>query len=198
MIRLGLLRHGRTDWNAEGRLQGRIDRPLDDAEARRLARLAPPPGWVDVDCVSSPLRRARETARLVTGTPARIAPALIEMNWGDWEGQRGAALRADPASGYRDIEHWGWDYTPPGGESPAAMRARLLPFLSGLERDTLAVCHIGVMRVLLALAHGWDFAGPPPFAVKRDRIYPLRLSGGGPVTDGAPVRLVESEAPCVS
>jgi probable phosphoglycerate mutase len=99
------------------------------------------------------------------------------MNWGAWEGQFARDLRADPAYDHRDIEHWGWHYTPPDGESPADLRGRLLPWCSTLTSDSVAVCHIGVMRVLLAHATGWNFDGPAPFAIKRGRLYVIEMHG---------------------
>ncbi len=177
MIRLALLRHGHTGWNRTGRIQGRSDIPLDDTARADLAGLRLPPPWDMADLWSSPLRRAEETARLVAGRAPRIAPELAEMGWGDWEGLRGADLAARPGSGFRPIEHWGWDYRAPNGESPAQLSARLRPWLAGLRRDAVAVCHMGVMRVLLARAHGWDFDGPAPFRIKRNRLYVLDADG---------------------
>lgn len=178
MIRLGLIRHGHTAWNRAGRIQGRTDMPLDNDARAQLASLRLPPDWAQADLVSSPLARASETALLLTGHRPATVPALIEMDWGQWEGAEGRHLRADPASGFRDIEDWGWSYRPPGGECPDDLRTRLVPWVKGLQRDTLAVCHIGVMRVLMAIATGWDFAGPAPFRIKRNRIFALQLDGG--------------------
>lgn len=190
MIRLALLRHGHTAWNRAGRIQGRSDIALD-AEARAgLAALRLPPPWDAADLWSSPLGRAAETARLVSGREPRTDPALTEMNWGDWEGRRGADLLAEPGSGFAHIEDWGWDWTPPGGESPAQVWARLRPWLAGLRRDAVAVCHIGIMRVLLARAHGWDFDGPAPFRIKRNRLFVLAVDGARLSADPDPVRLI--------
>lgn len=190
MINLALLRHGPTAWNREGRIQGSSDIPLDAAARMDLAALALPTPWTAAELWSSPLKRAAETAELVAGRPPRVSGALTEMNWGDWEGRHGADLLAERDSGYRHIEEWGWDYRPPGGESPRELRERLQPWLDNVERDAVAVCHIGVMRVLLALAHGWDFRGPAPFKVKRNRLFVLALSEGRLTPIGEPVRLV--------
>lgn len=190
MIRLALLRHGHTAWNRAGRIQGRSDIPLDAEAEAELARLSLPAPWQEADLWSSPLARARQTAALVAGRPPMLAPALTEMNWGDWEGQHGVELHADPATGYRHIEDWGWDYTPPGGESIGAVHARVLGWANTLDRDAVAVCHIGVMRVLLAEASGWAFDGPAPFAIKRARLYVLTRDAGGWQLSGDPERLV--------
>ena len=154
MIRLALLRHGHTSWNRAGRVQGRSDIPLDAEAIEGLSTLRLPAPWDCATLYSSPLERAAHTAKLVSGRKPRLSPALMEMNWGDWEGKFAKDLRTDPACDHRDIEDWGWDYTPPNGEPPAALRARLLPWIKSLDRDTVAVCHIGVMRVLMAHATG--------------------------------------------
>ncbi|APX10332.1 histidine phosphatase family protein [Tateyamaria omphalii] len=177
MIRLALLRHGHTAWNREGRLQGRSDIPLDDVARAELGALALPSAWQSADLKSSPLARAVETARLLAGRQPHIEPSLIEMNWGTLEGQHGAELAKDPESGFRHIEDWGWNYCPPGGEPPSALRARLIPWVASLERDTVAICHIGTMRVLLALATGWTFHGNAPFRIKRNRLFVLHVQG---------------------
>lgn len=193
MTRLALLRHGHTDWNRAGRIQGRTDIPLDDQARTDLARFMLPPPWDMADLWSSPLGRAAETAHIVAGRSPRTAPALTEMDWGDWEGRRGVDLLAEADSGFRHIEDWGWDWHPPGGESPADVWARLQPWLLGLTRDTVAVCHIGIMRVLLARAHGWDFDGPAPFKVKRNRLYLLTVDGDRMAADLDPLPLVWQE-----
>ncbi|MEO1364489.1 MAG: histidine phosphatase family protein [Pseudomonadota bacterium] len=177
MIRLGLLRHGHTAWNRAGRIQGRTDIPLDDAARAQLRGLRLPEGWADAALVSSPLCRALETGLLVAGRTPDPVPALTEMDWGTWEGAQGAVLSADATSGFRHIEDWGWHYRPPGGESPDDVRSRLLPWVRGLHRDTVAICHIGIMRVLLAQATGWGFDGPAPFQVKRNRLFVIEMDG---------------------
>ena len=189
MTRLALLRHGHTPWNRAGRIQGRSDIALDDAARSDLAALRLPGDWAQAQLVASPLSRARDTAELVAGRPAGITPALMEMDWGRWEGQKGALLREDPSSGFRDIEDWGWQYRPPGGERPADLRARLTPWLATLTTDTVAVTHIGVMRVLLAMATGWEFRGPAPFRIKRNRLFVLHLSPALRASADDPVRL---------
>lgn len=193
MIRLALLRHGHTEWNRAGRIQGRSDIPLDDRARTELARYLLPPPWDTADLWSSPLARAAETAHIVAGRSPRIAPELTEMDWGEWEGRRGTDLLAQPDSGFRHIEAWGWNWHPPGGECPAQVRDRLRPWLDALDRDAVAVCHIGIMRVLLACAHGWDFDGPAPFRIKRNRLYLLSLDQDRIAADPDPVPLVWQE-----
>lgn len=193
MIRLALLRHGHTHWNRAGRIQGRTDIPLDEDAAEQLGKLRFPQPWETADLVSSPLLRAVDTARLVGGKPPTTVTELIEMDWGEWEGKHGKDLEATPGSGFRHIEDWGWEYRPPGGETPAELRARLLPWVASLQADTVAVCHIGIMRVLLAVATGWAFDGPAPFQVKRNRLFVLDVHDRRLSFDHTIVRLEPKE-----
>ncbi|CUH43080.1 histidine phosphatase family protein [Ruegeria atlantica] len=188
MKQLALLRHGHTHWNRAGRIQGRSDIPLDKDARTELAGYELPDPWNKAALWSSPLQRASETAALVAGREPTVSEALTEMNWGDWEGKRGVDLIADTDSGYRHIEDWGWDYCPPNGESAAEVRARLQPWLDGLQGDTVAVCHIGIMRVILASAWGWNFDGTAPFKIKRNRLYVIDLESFQPQPE--PVRLL--------
>ena len=193
MIHIALLRHGHTHWNRAGRIQGRSDIALDDAARAELASYRLPAPWDRAEIWSSPLARARETAQIVAGRAPLTAPALTEMNWGKWEGKHGVDLLAQPGSGFRHIEDWGWDYCAPGGESPLQVSARLTPWLASLERDCVAVCHIGIMRVLLARALGWNFDGPAPFRIKRNRLFVLHLHNKALSADPDPVRLIRDE-----
>lgn len=193
MTAVGLLRHLPTDWNAAGRLQGRTDVPLSPASRAGLPGLSLPPGWAGVRVIASPLSRARETAAALAGGKVAVDARLAEMDFGAWEGASGAALLADPASGYRGVEAWGWDFRPPGGESPREVAGRALALLAELAGGppVLLVTHRGVMRALLALATGWDYAGPEPFRIRRGAVHPVTLDAGGrPVAALAPVRLV--------
>ncbi|PLS22641.1 histidine phosphatase family protein [Neptunicoccus cionae] len=189
MIKLAIIRHGHTPWNRAGQIQGRTDIALEEQAAADLAALKLPQGWQNADLVASPLQRATQTARLIADRDAREEPALIEMDWGDWEGKKGLELKADPASGFKDLEHWGWDYRPPKGESPRDVAERLAPWLDSLTQDTIAVCHIGIMRVLLARATGWNFDGPAPFRIKRNRLFVMDWDGNALSVSGDPIRL---------
>src|SRR6476659_10216608 len=86
MATLILVRHGETDWNAAGRLQGHTDRPLNDygrTQAKRLAEQLAGDGIAAI--YASDLSRARETAESL-GLPVLVDPDLREKNWGSWEG----------------------------------------------------------------------------------------------------------------
>lgn len=192
---IALLRHFPTDWNEEGRLQGRVDRPLTDAGRAALSALRPPPPWDSADIFASPLSRAADTARaLWPQATIRLDARLVELDMGAWEGLRGVDLLADPASGFRPVGEWGWDGGPPDGESPRAAFARVAPLLREIARagrPCVLVAHRGLMRVILARAHRWDYDSPEPFSIKRARLHPLRLDAdGAPVAPEPPIRLI--------
>ncbi len=158
------IRHGETEWNAVGRLQGVQDIPLNDlgrsqaAGAGRIladlwardGRSAAQPGFV-----ASPLGRARQTMELVRGTLRlplagyAIDDRLREIGYGQWEGSTLAqAQRADPtvfAARQRDK----WTVSPPGGESYVSVQARMSEWYRQLTGDTVAVAHGGTARALM-------------------------------------------------
>lgn len=189
MTKLALIRHGHTSWNRTGRIQGRTDIALDPDAVIELSGYRLPTEWADADLVSSPLMRAAKTGEIIAGRKPELENTLIEMNWGDWEGLRGVDLKLDPNSGFRDIEYWGWDYRPPNGESPQDVWDRIEPWVIGITNDTIAVCHIGIMRMILAKATGWDFDGPAPFRIKRNRLYVIELDNGLNMAGDEPVKL---------
>jgi probable phosphoglycerate mutase len=180
MTRLLLIRHGRTAWNAQKRLQGRTDIPLSDEGRAEVRRWRVPEEFRRFDRVCSPLGRARETARLLGGA-SRIEPALIEMSWGAWEGQCFAALQEQLGNDMRRNQARGLDFRPEQGESPREVQARLAPFLRGLRRSTLAVSHKGIVQAIHALATGWRMIGKPPHKLRDGAAHLFDVTDGQPV-----------------
>lgn len=90
MTTLLLVRHGETDWNADGRLQGQTDRPLSEFGRRQAKQLADELGDDEIDAIyASDLSRARETAEIVgerLGLTVALDAGLREKDWGTWEG----------------------------------------------------------------------------------------------------------------
>jgi broad specificity phosphatase PhoE len=182
-VRLLIVRHGRTEWNEQGRIQGRTDTELSPAGRRQVQAWRLPEAFRAARCVASPLRRALETARLL-GHPASATDArLAEMRWGAFEGRLLAELRAERGTAMEADEALGLDFRPPGGESPREVAARLSDFLVDAARqpvDLLVVAHKGILRASLVLALGWDMLGRPPVPLEEDTAFEHRLEGGRP------------------
>lgn len=185
MTPLVVIRHGPTAWNAEGRIQGRSDVPLSPEGRGAVGawRLPLETGGANWVLLCGPLRRTRETAALLD--PAgdwREDPALIEMDWGAWEGRVLADLRAAGGTEMAAEEARGLDFRPPGGESPRDVQTRLAPLLTSLAKagaPCLAVTHKGVIRALYAWASGWDMTGPPPDKLRDARAHRFSLDSHG-------------------
>ena len=168
--RIFFVRHGETAWNAENRLQGQRDIPLNprgreqaSAIGRTLgARM--PEEILRLDrarrFVASPLGRARETMELMRAAmglpPAAYAldPVLMELTFGEWEGHTWSELAARDGRGIRARFADKWNYVPPDGESYAMLAGRLAPWVASLESDVLVVSHGGVARALMAMVAG--------------------------------------------
>jgi broad specificity phosphatase PhoE len=158
------IRHGETDWNVEGRLQGGIDTPLNDRGLKQAAHagdiltdLFARHGRAasDLAFVASPLQRARHTMDLVRAE-LKLPPGdyvlddrLREIGYGHWEGSTLAQMQvADPALfATRQIDKW--TVPPPGGESYASVQIRMRDWYDSLKVNTVAVAHGGTARALM-------------------------------------------------
>jgi broad specificity phosphatase PhoE len=181
MTLLAILRHGPTEWSAMRRLQGRTDIPLSPAGRATVTAWRLPPALAGCAWLTSPLRRAAETAEIL-GLTARCEARLIEMAWGDWEGLTLAELGTHPGAALAERAAAGLDFSPPGGESPRQVQARLLPLLAEIARGGAAVgavSHKGVIRALFALASGWDMLGKAPVRLDWQSAHLFRLDAAG-------------------
>ena len=131
-MKIILLRHGPTEWNATKRIQGRIDNPLSEIGIEQVKRRRLPAELRRMTWYTSPLRRARETAELLGIANPVIEQALVEMHWGDWEGEILKPLRKRLGDEMRDNEARGLDFRPPNGESPRQVRLRIEAWLKKL------------------------------------------------------------------
>jgi broad specificity phosphatase PhoE len=187
-----LVRHGPSEWNESGRIQGRADPGLSARGRALVATWRLPGAWAQARLLSSPLRRACETAAILTGRAPTIDHRLVEMDWGGFQGRRLAELRAQAPAAMAASEARGLDFRPRGGESPREVCARLHPLLAELAADpepVVAVCHKGVIRAALVLATGWDMQSKPPLRLARAAGCVLDCHPDGRVELGAPVPL---------
>src|SRR3984885_2276682 len=158
------MRHGETDWNVEGRLQGGIDTPLNELGRSQAAHA----GRVLTDLfarqgldasslayVASPLQRARSTMDLVRAG-LKLPPGgyalddrLREIGYGHWEGSTLAQAQVSHPELYANRELDKWGALPPGGESYASVQLRMRDWYDSLKADTVAVAHGGTARALM-------------------------------------------------
>ena len=148
-----LVRHGRTDANAQGLLLGRADPPLSEEgrlQAAALATVIPPGARV----ITSPLQRTRETADAF-GLPVEVDERWIELDYGELDGM---PLRDVPPDLWRT---WRADptFAPPGGESLAALGVRVREACAELvdearDRDVVVVSHVSPIKAGIAWALG--------------------------------------------
>ncbi|HEV3281075.1 MAG TPA: histidine phosphatase family protein [Acidimicrobiales bacterium] len=165
-----LVRHGQTEWSQDGRHTGRSDPvllPEGETRARALAaRLAP---YATATVLTSPLRRARETAELAgLGRRAIVDPDLCEWDYGSYDGLTSAEIRDMRA---------GWDLftdgTPDGeGVTDVGRRVdRVIARIRSTPGDVVIVAHAHVLRVL-----GARWIGLEPTGGRHFRLAPASVS----------------------
>jgi probable phosphoglycerate mutase len=170
-VTFAFIRHGQTDWNRDDKLQGSSDIPLNAQgreQAHEAAGILADGGWEVV--VSSPLLRARETARIIAhdlGLELGPSyPAFVERDYGPLEG----------TSSSETIARWpNRDY--PGAESLDSVVSRGLAGLARVaddfrDRDVVIVAHGTIIRYTLAA-----LAGRPLDAIRNGSISTFRLDG---------------------
>jgi len=148
-----LLRHGRTEANAGGLLQGRIDPALDDLGMRQAAAAAAAIGTVD-RVIASPLLRAQQTAEAF-GAPVETDERFIELDYGEWEAKPVREVPAATWAAWRaDL-----DFRPPGGETLNELGDRVRRGLEDLaaaavHQDIVVVSHVSPMKAAVAWSLG--------------------------------------------
>ena len=157
------VRHGETDWNKTGLIQGWTDTPLNDtghAQARAVARALTTVTALEptFNYVVSPLQRARQTMGYVAEAlglepeQIHISGAIKELSFGVWEGKPFWELKASPIYPADAEQRYFW--RPEGGESYADGWSRMDAFLATLSAPTVIVSHGAVGRCLMARATG--------------------------------------------
>ncbi|MBR0811017.1 histidine phosphatase family protein [Bradyrhizobium diazoefficiens] len=183
------LRHGETEWNALGRLQGTQDIPLNARgrgqavqAADVLADLLRRDGKdrAALPYVSSPLGRARQTMELARAR-LELPPAdyslddrLREIGYGTWEGLTLAESEASDPDVYARRLADKWTVAPAGGETYAAVQLRMLDWYESLLVDTVAVAHGGTCRALMVALGIETPAGAAELYIEQGAVYVFR------------------------
>lgn len=185
VVAVTLVRHGRTAFNASGRIQGRVDNPLDDLGRRQAAAVAEAlssevRGGALV--IHSPLVRAAETARAIAergGVATMVDPDWIELDYGDFDGLHQSQVDS------RTWASWRADagFCPPNGESLLDVEHRVRSAIERIRglgvRSVIVVSHVSPIKAAVTLALGVE-AG----IAWRTRLDPasvcrIELSKGG-------------------
>jgi len=184
---LVLVRHGRTELNATGRLQGRFDAPLDGVGEAQAAAVADRLGRSPAQVVASPLLRAGQTAAAIaaaSGAPTRRDGRWIELDYGELEGLAVADIPASTWARWRSDP----DFTPPGGESMATVWARVVEACEALrgaaaEGDVVVVSHVTPIKMAVGWALGGDVTTSIGWRTRVDPASITRIAVGaaGPV-----------------
>jgi broad specificity phosphatase PhoE len=180
------IRHGETEWNARGRLQGTQDIPLNDLGRRQAAKA----GGILTDLfarhgrgegslafVASPLGRARLTMELMRQT-MKLPPdeyalddRLREIGYGRWEGSTLAQMQAADPELFARRQADKWTVAPPDGESYAQVQARVSDWYDGLKADTVAVAHGGTARALMVALGIETPEGAADLTIEQGAVY---------------------------
>jgi probable phosphoglycerate mutase len=158
MVTFGLIRHARTQWNMEKKIQGRANTVLSPEGMRDVAR------WGDIlkpetyDLIlSSPMIRTRQTSQIlseVLGVDIFYDADLREQDFGAWEGRRLTDIRKQTPGEIELQESRGWAFCPPGGESRTRVLKRVLRAMQTAveafaKNKVLVVTHSSVMKILI-------------------------------------------------
>jgi len=178
-MRVLLVRHGQSEWNASRRLQGQADVGLTDVGRRQADDLLPVIEAIGPSkSLSSDLQRVKETAARIGAPDPQFTDRLREIDVGDWTGRSIDEIEAENPDGYR-----GWragTTTPTGGESWSEFSDRVCGVIED-ERDVpcenlLVVCHGGVIRAILQRFLG---LGPENIiAVAPASLTAIRMANG--------------------
>src|SRR5262245_14560430 len=186
------VRHGETEWNRDGRLQGQQDSVLtargraqavQSAEILRDLVTRDGGDIAALDFVASPLGRARTTMEILRATlgldPAdyRTDGRLAELAFGRWEGVAYPKLLAHEGEALAARERDKWNFAPPGGESYVDLMARLGAWHATVRRATVVVAHGGTARALVALRGIAEREKAAVFDIDQGVVY-LFAAGG--------------------
>ncbi len=181
-MKIHIIRHGRTDWNVQMKIQGKTDIPLNEEgvlQARELAgELKKRKQELQVSRIyTSFLQRAKQTAEIVAEVlelPCEILPGVEEMDLGDWEGYSWTEVK-EKWPEYYDAWHKERRYTKTlNGESYEDVLQRLLPALYRLSEsaseDVIVVTHSAVIMALMSYLNNTPFEKMRMYDVKNTAV----------------------------
>jgi len=186
------IRHGETSWNAQGRLQGVQDIPLNDLGRTQAAHA----GNILADLfardsrdksqlafVASPLIRTRATMELVR-TELKLPrdgytldDRLREIGYGMWEGSTLPEMQLRDPGLYAKRQTEKWTVSPPGGESYVEVQARMTDWYASVTSDTVCVAHGGTARALMVALGIETPVSAADLTIEQGAVYVFRDGG---------------------
>lgn len=161
MLRLFLVRHGETEWNKQGRLQGNSEVRLSSEGVRQARLLAEHLPFKHVDAIySSDLSRALDTAKILAEhfkLPVKKIPNLREANFGDWEGRSIRELAEESPDDFGNFFIDPEKCHPPHGETFLECQARVMNVIREIiatheNKNVLIVSHGAAIRLIIGAA----------------------------------------------
>lgn len=182
---LYIIRHGQTDFNLKGIVQGRgIDSPLNETGRKQAEAFYAYYRGVNFDKIyTSTLVRTHQTVAPFAGLPKEELAGLDEIGWGIYEGKE---QTADIMEGFADLtERWRMgelNRSVEGGETPNQLAVRqreaLAHILSRRDEKTILICmHGRAMRVFLCVLIGRDIASMDDFPHTNTALYKVHYDG---------------------
>ena len=170
-VRIIFVRHGKTDWNKENKLQGRTDILLNKngiEQVKKMATELKKSNERPRQIISSPLIRAMQSAIIISdilGIPVMANKNLAERDFGSLEGKTWKEVIAICGPGFKEIDRkQQYDYRPYGGESAEQVGKRILDFIDYASEEyggktIIVVTHAGILRFMSFIFHkmGMDF-----------------------------------------
>ena len=177
---LHVVRHGRTEINAAGKLLGRSDPELDQTGREQAKELANRLRRVDL-VISSPLKRTMETASYISDT-VKTDPRWLELDYGELEGKSLESIDAATWESWRSDVNW----APDGGESLSALGVRVAEACEDIveiskDREVVVVTHVSPIKATLAWVLGLDAGISWKCHVSPGSSMTIKISEHGPV-----------------
>lgn len=205
LTQLLIVRHGETEWNADARVQGFSDIPMNDAGRAQVHLTARELAGEKISAVyASDLSRARETGEIVAaphGLPLQILPALRERCWGIWEGRSMPELAAEDPANYAKLQAGDW-VSPEGSEDYDDVQTRIVGAMEQIaaahaDETVVVATHGGPVKVFTAWVLGAPVAAHHKMRIGNASVTTVILRDGRFVLESynVPPREAEPEPP---
>ena len=177
---LHVVRHGRTEVNASGKLLGRSDPGLDQTGRKQAEDLANRLGGVDL-VISSPLKRTMETASYISNT-VKTDPRWLELDYGELEGRSIESIDVEIWENWRSDVNW----APDGGEALSALGVRVEEACEEIveiskDREVVVVTHVSPIKATLGWVLGLDTGVSWKCHVSPGSSMTIKIGQYGPV-----------------